>query len=121
MKPLHANKLQEFLERFEYFKSGEFRSLEVANATSIQAVFALQDKNREYDWITLKLEFSGVYDAALPSEDKLAFIDMEDGVTLLFKENKFAFGVGKYNTFLAVKNALPYLYCTTIKYQESSF
>lgn len=121
MKPLQVNKLQEFLERFEYFKSGEFRSLEVANATSIHATFALQDKSREYDWITLKLEFNGVYDAALPQMDKLAFIDMEDGVTLLFEDNKIAFGVGEYTTFLAVKNALPYLYCRTIKYQESSF
>ena len=47
------------LERFEHFKDAEFRSVAVISATQIKLIFAVQDKARAYDWITMSLIFMG--------------------------------------------------------------
>ena len=121
MKPLSPNRIQDFLSRFDNFKSAEFRSVEIVSPTFIHALFAVQDANREYDWITIELEFIGVFNANLPQESQLSLIDMDDGVTLLTNENKLAFGVGEYSSFASIENSLCYIYCSQIKYQEGLF
>jgi|GEM_PF-753011 len=121
MKPLSPNKIQNFLSRFDNFKSGEFRSVEIISPTSIHALFAVQDANREHDWITVELEFTGVFNANLPQKSQLSLINMNNGVTLLTNDNKLAFGVGEYSTFASVENSLCCIYCSQIKYQEGLF
>jgi len=77
MQPLLSNKLTEFLDRFVSFEEAEFRNIEILNPTTIVLTFAIQDKNRAYDWITIKLEFSGVSEASLIDNNKLSFVNME--------------------------------------------
>jgi len=121
MKPLSPQALPLFLQRFDDFKNAEFRSLEVVSPTLLKAIFAIQDAHREFDWITLELEFHGIDDAKLIKEEASTFIDMSDGVTLLFKNNLFGFCIGKYQHFSSIKDSICYIYSSTIKYQENNF
>jgi len=109
------------LERFCNFKDAQFRSLEILSPTEIQLTFAVQDTARDFDWITLELQFTGVIDARLLEENKLQFIDMSDGATLLHVNNEFAFGIGACYNIQAVKNSTLYIIFKELKYKEGQF
>ena len=121
MKPLSANKLQGFVERFDNFKDGEFRSLEVISPIVMKAVFAVQDSARAFDWLTIELEFNGVSDARLVDEKKLSLIDMADGISLVSQDNSLGFAIGNYNNLSSLTNSTCYIISSTIKYKEGQF
>lgn len=108
------------LERFEYFKDAEFRSVEIVSPTQIKLTFAVQDKARAYDWITMEFSFSGVSDAKLIENSKLNFIDMQDGITIL-KDKVFAFTIGEYNSITNMKDSIFYIIADNIKQTQGQF
>ncbi|MCF6330158.1 MAG: hypothetical protein L3I99_01260 [Sulfurimonas sp.] len=112
MQPLLSNKLTDFLDRFVSFEEAEFRDIEIINPTTMVLTFATQDKNRGYNWITVKLEFSGVSDASLVENTKLSFVDMSDGVSLKNNGTFFAF---------KIKNSTCQIKSSTIKFEEGQF
>ena len=120
MKPLLAKDLAAFMQRFNNFKDGEFRSLEVISPTTMKITLAGQDEARAFDWISLELEFEGVNDARLLDNSKLHLVDMNDGVNLIHDEH-FAFAVGDYDNISGMKNSTCYIVSTNIKYQEGNF
>ncbi len=81
MKPL--NDFEDFLKRFNHFKNGEFRSIEIVSPTKIVLTFVGQDESREFDWISLKLELSRVQDTKLLENKKLPLLDMSVGISIL--------------------------------------
>jgi len=117
MKPL--TNIASFLDRFDNFKDGEFRSIEVISPTNIQITLAGQDKSRDFDWISVTLEFSGTDNARLLEKSKLPFIDMGDGINITTIENKFLFGVGDTHSNLI--DSLCFVSANNIKYQEGNF
>lgn len=121
MKPLLSKDLENFCSRFDNFTDAEIRSLEVISSDIIRVVIATQDSSREFDWITITLEFSGVSDAKLLKDDKLSLIDMSEGLTILSQENLFAFCVGNYDNISGIKDAISYIISSSIKYQEGQF
>ena len=108
------------LERFEHFKDAEFRSVTIISASQIQLIFAVQDKARAYDWISMEFDFYGVKDAKLMEDKKLAFIDMSEGISILKKE-LFSFAIGEYNNLQNMKNSIFYIQAENIKYTQGSF
>lgn len=120
MKPLLVKNLAAFMQRFNNFKDGEFRSLEVISPTNMKIILAGQDEARAFDWITLELEFNGVNDARLLENSKLHLLDMSEGVNLIYDTN-FAFGLGEYETLSSITNSTCYIISTDIKYQEGNF
>ncbi|MFT7859750.1 MAG: hypothetical protein ABXS93_02315 [Sulfurimonas sp.] len=121
MKPLTQTALAEFLERFEYFKDAELRSVEVIDPFEIKVVIAVQDKARAFDWITIELLFSGVTAANLVEENQLSYIDMDTGANIIFNENQFAFGIGECYNISNIKSSSLYVISETLKYQEGEF
>ncbi len=120
MKPLLAKDLAAFMQRFNNFKDGEFRSLEVISPTTMKITLAGQDEARAFDWISLELELNGVNDARLLDSSKLHLVDMSEGVNLIH-DGGIAFGIGEYNNLSSIKNSPCYIICTDIKYQEGNF
>lgn len=119
MKPI--TNLEQFLERFDNFKDGEIRSIKIISPTTMLVTLAGQDSARAFDWITVDLELSSVSDARLLDDTKLSLIDMSDGVSIIYENDKFAFGTGEcYNTS-TVKSSTCYIECDTIKYEEGTF
>ncbi len=111
MKPLLKKDLPAFIQRFENFKDAEFRSLKVLSPSEMRIDFALQDAARDYDWISISLEFTNVTDASIVNEDKIHLLDMSGGASLFFKEN-FTF---------KITNTSFYIKASSIKFQEDPF
>jgi hypothetical protein len=109
------------LTRFDNFKDAELRSLEVVSPTNIKLTVAVQDSARAFDWITLELDFIGVSDARVIEENKLPYIDMSDGVSLLHVKGEFAFGIGACYNVQAIKNSTFYIISQDLKYKEGQF
>ena len=121
MKPLLAKDLAAFMQRFNNFKDGEFRSLEVISPTTMKITLAGQDEARAFDWISLELELNGVNDARLLNSSKLHLVDMSNGLSILYENNNFAFGIGKCSNISSIKNSTSFIICTSLKYQEDTF
>ena len=112
MQPLLSKNLTNFLDRFVNFEKAEFRNIEILDPTTIVLTFATQDKNRGYDWISIKLKFSGVSDASLIDNNKLSFVDMDAGITLKNNGTSFAFKIT--NSTCQIKSS-------SIKFEEGLF
>jgi len=121
MKPLNPSEITKFLTRFDDFKESEIRSLEIISPTEMKMTFAVQDRARAFDWITIDLLFSGVSNAELIDESKLDYIAMDKGISILHKEALFGFCLGTYKNFSSIKDAPLYILSKNIKYNEGSF
>jgi len=112
MKPLSKTALKDFLTRFENFKEGEFREIQINSANNIILTFAVQDSARSYDWISIKLEFEGISEASLLDNSKLDYVDMSDGITISNNGTLFAFNIN---------NSTCHLSSSSLKYEEGQF
>lgn len=112
MKPLLQKDLKSFLDRFDGFKDGEFRHLEVLSPTTFKITLAGQDKARGFDWLTVDFELNQITSANILDNSKLLLIDMNDGINISNNGTNFAFKVLDSTFFIE---------CSTIKYQEGAF
>ena len=121
MKPLHVSQIESFNKRFNSLIDSELRRVDIISPTTMSIVLSVQDENRAFDWINLELEVSGVSDARLIDEDKISFLDMSDGISILYEEKNVIISVGKYNSFESANNAPLLIKGGTLKYQENTF
>lgn len=119
MQPL--KNIDTFLKRFNNFKDGEFRSIEVISPTSINITLAGQDESRAFDWISLKLEFTAVSDAKLLDASKLSLIDMNDGISIIKNNNTIAFALSECYNISSIKTSSIYIESLNVKYEEGLF
>ena len=112
MKPLLVKDLPSFLERFDNFKDGEFRHLEVISPTSFKITIATQDTARGFDWITLDFELNSTSSANLIDNSKISLIDMSDGIDISHNGTEFAFNI---------LNSTFFIECMSIKYQQCAY
>lgn len=109
------------LDRFCSFRDAEFRSLEIVSPLQVKLLFATQDSARDFDWITIELEFTGVSDARLLQQHQLSLVDLNYGITILKEENIFAFAIGECYNLAAIKNSSCYIIASSFKYKEGLF
>lgn len=121
MKPLLASELKKFLQRFDNFRGGEIRSINVISSTSLLITLVAQDAARAFDWVAIELEFNSVDDAKIIENSQLAFIDMENGITILNDGTFFAFGTNECSNISSVKNSTCFVVCKDLKFKESAF
>ncbi len=112
MKPLAKNDLKEFLDRFEYFKDGEFRNIEIESPTNMIFFFGVQDSLRGYDWVEIKLKFDSISEASLLENSDLSYVDMSEGVDIKHSGTEFAF---------EIKNSTCKVKASHLKHEEGSF
>lgn len=121
MKPLTQTDANRLLERIDHARGGELRSVKMHDPATFHLTFSVQDRNREFDWVDITFEVSGVSDARLIDEDKLSFVDMDQGISILFEDGQCAIAIGSYRTLTSVSDAAMYLVGTSMKYGESAF
>ncbi len=121
MKPLTAANASALLERIEYAKDGELRSIIMKDPTTFTVTFSVQDKNRGFDWINIAFEISDIHDARLIDDSKFNFIDMSDGVSILFEDGDCGFVFGNYRSLASANDSVMYLIGKSIKYEELPF
>jgi len=119
LKPL--TNTQDFLKRFDNFKGGEIRSIEVVSPTVMLLTLAGQDEARAFDWISIKLECTNVLDARLLDNPKLSLLDMSEGISILNEGTSLAFGIGECYNLSSIKSSSCFIECASMKYEEGLF
>ena len=121
MRPLIASGLNSFLQRFDNFRGGEIRSIEIISATIITITLVGQDSARAFDWVSVTLEFSSVIDAKVIENSKLSFIDMQSGISIINTGTLFAFAIDECSTISNIKSSACFVVCSDLKYKEGAF
>lgn len=119
VKPLNASALKNLLERIEYAREGEIRSITPHSATSITIRLSVQDKARGYDWIDVAFRIDGIHDARLLSDAVLNALDISEGITAEITADSAALAIGAYPG--RIHEAPLYLLGTSIGYEELPF
>jgi len=117
MKALNKQDLKAFLERFSNFSGGELVKLEVLSPTSFKIALTVQDKNRDFDWVNLNFELTGVSDAKLIDESALKAVDMEIGGNIVFTDLGIELGFGS-DEYLS---SPLHIRAEVLQYEETSF
>ena len=112
MKPLLASEFDSFLKRFDFFKDGELQEISIKSPSEIALKLTTQDSAKDFDWVSITLEFSGVSDASLVDADKLHLVDMGDGILLKKDGTNFAF---------KIVNSTCYIKFSNLKFEEGQF
>jgi len=97
------------------------RSVEIKGPTSLFLTLSVQDKQRGFDWIDMIFEMNGMNDARLFEESKLGMLDMEDGITIIFEDGLWGWGIGRSKSLSALKDAPLFVIGTSLKYGEAPF
>jgi hypothetical protein len=97
------------------------RTLVLNDPTSVTLTLSVQDKQRGFDWIDIAFEINGLNDAKLVDDNRLGFIDTDEGITILFEDGLWGLGIGRYESLGALKSAPLYLIGTSAKYAEAPF
>jgi len=119
VKPLSSSLLKNLLERVDFARQGEIRSLTPLSPTSIEIRFSVQDIARGYDWIDVLFRIEGVNDAKLVSDNVLKALDMSEGITVEINDKSCALAIGSY---AGRANEAPcYILGTSIGYEELPF
>ena len=121
MRPLHVNEINKFLSRFEKFVDAQIREVTIKSPTVIELKCSVQDSALEFDWIDLCFELSNVSDARVVENSKLSYLDMNEGLSIIYEDNKFALCYGNYNSLENAKDSTFYIICQSIKYEELPF
>ncbi len=121
MKPLNPLSAKTLLERIDNAANAELRSVTVLGPVTMQLRMSVQDRNRGFDWIDLVFEVDGVADARLVDDAKLAYVDTDEGISLIFEGEHVGFGVGSYATVEAVRSAPLYMIGRSMKCAEAPF
>lgn len=119
VKPLSNSSLKPLLERIDFARQGEIRSLTPLSPTSIEIRFSVQDVARGYDWIDVVFRVDGVNDAKLVSDNVLVSLDMSEGITVELTANSAALAIGSYDG--RCDEAPVYILGTSIGYEELPF
>ena len=121
MKPLERHKISELLTRIDHGVDGELVSVTMNNPQNFTVELSVQDKNRAYDWINIAFEIEDVSDARLLEDEKLSWVDMSEGISMICEAEVCAIGIGDYKSIDALKSAPCYLIGQTLKYEERPF
>ena len=119
MKPLIHLSLDDFLYRFENFQNSQITAIDIISPVSIAVSIDVQDRQRSFDWIGMRFLFEEIVDASLIESSRLAYIDMDEGLSILYENGLFYFMIGDYKTPNGTKDALCYIIAKSLKYQEA--
>lgn len=122
MKPLRtANEAKQLSLRVLDGEGAMLRSLDLTGPISARLRMSVQDKHRGFDWIDMTFEISGIVNARLVDDKTLDLIDTDDGITILFEDNVWGIGIGRYRSLEALESSPLFIIGTSLKYEEGPF
>ncbi len=121
MRPVLASEIEAFEARFDYAINGVLHAITVIDPKTMIVRLSVQDEARGFDWIDLELQISGVSDARLIDDEKLKYVDMSEGMTMLYENGEVVIAVGEYDYMEAALHAPLFIRGSALKYQENTF
>jgi hypothetical protein len=121
MKPLSQSASKALLERLDGAKASEVRQITMLSPTCFKIELSVQDQSRGYDWINVAFEISGICDAKLVDDTKLNYLDMSEGLSIVYEDALVGVGTIEASTLERLKEAQCYLIGSAIKYEELPF
>lgn len=121
MKPLNQQNSKLLMERIDRAVDSELRSIAVPGPDTMQLRISVQDRNRGFDWIDIIFEVNGIDNAKLVDDKHLAYIDMSEGISLIFNEGRIGLGVGSYHSIDALESSPLFICGNSIKFAEAEF
>ncbi len=121
MRPLSKSTARELLKRLNAAEDSEVREILIMSPTSFKIELSVQDPNRGYDWINIAFEISGITDALLVDDAKLSYLDMSNGIGIIFENENIGFTNSKCESLSKIRENQLYFIGASIKYEELPF
>ena len=110
-------KINALLEKYDYFKYEQIRSIQQLPDSSKILTLAILDDDGE-DLNTIKITFRNINDSRILENGVLSFLDMTSGISILKENNLYGFAIGSGTAMLHVHNAPLYIIASDIEIEE---
>jgi hypothetical protein len=119
-KKFEGSSLEEInalLEKYDHFKDASFRSVRVPVEGEIIVTLVLQDDDGE-DLNDVVFTLKGVQNSVVLENSILAYLDMMQGISIVYERERYGFGLGRWQNMLGVTSAPLYIVATEITFEE---
>lgn len=105
------------LEKYDYFKYAQIRSVESSSDTSKTITLVVQDDEGE-DINTVSIEFKDIKESRILVNSVLAFLDMASGISIIKEHDLYGFAVGSGTSMAHVNSAPMFIIASDIAIEE---
>ena len=96
--------IDSLLEKYDYFRAAQIRSIEPTSESSKILTLVVQDDEGE-DSDIVRIEFKDIKSSKILVNSILPMLDMMDGISLIVENNLYGFALGRDTAMLHVQNA----------------
>ena len=111
-------KINNLLEKYEYFRDAQIRSIQKPTDASAIVTIVVQDDEGE-DINSVTLEFNDIKESRILVNHVLPFLDMMSGITLIKENDFYGFAVGSGSAMLNIHNAPMYIIASGLAIEEN--
>lgn len=111
-------KLTPILEKYNYFKAAQMRSIKNISEGAKEVTIVLQDDDGE-DEGSVTLRFEQIQESRILDNSVLAFMDMMSGITLVKEHELYGFALGQGSAMLHVHNAPLFIIAKHVEINEN--
>ena len=105
------------LEKYNYFRDAQIRSVQVPTDSSKIVTIVVQDDDGE-DINTVKMEFKNIKASRVLLNNVLPFLDMMTGITMVKEHDRYGFAVGGGSDMLDMHNSPMYIIASDLTIEE---
>ena len=106
------------LEKYNYFKDAQIRSIRQLSDSSKVVTLVLQDDDGE-DLNSVNIEFDDIKQSRILDGNVLSFLDMMSGISIIKEHDLYGFAIGSGTAMLHVHNAPLFIVASEIKVEEN--
>ena len=110
-------KVNSLLEKYDYFRAAQIRSIESTSDSSKVVTFVIQDDEGE-DTDIIRIEFKDIKSSKILINSVLSFLDMMGGISIVKENNLYGFALGRDTAMLHVQSAPLYIIASEISIEE---
>lgn len=110
-------KVNSLLEKYDYFRAAQIRSIESTSDSSKVVTFVIQDDEGE-DTDIIRIEFKDIKSSKILINSVLSFLDMMGGISIVKENNLYGFALGRDTVMLHVQSAPLYIIASEIIIEE---
>jgi len=106
------------LEKYDYFRDAQIRSLQAPSDNAYIVTLAVLDDYGMEELQHVKLTFTNFKDVRLLDNNVLSFLDMMHGVSIIKERGLYGFAIGQCGAMLNVQSAPLYIIASELEIEE---